>query len=97
MLSKYKFVGTNLCDAASPLFTKSLRGYGRILKFKKVPVILKNGIIEHGDVFALLYLRNVPSEGNVLVDKAPDARSDFIERYGTRFRECEGLMQEVLA
>jgi predicted nucleotidyltransferase len=32
-----------------------------------------------------------------VVDKNPEARGDFLERYGTRFRECEGLMQEVLA
>jgi hypothetical protein len=54
-------------------------------------------LVERGDVFGLLYLRNVLQTGRILVDKNPAARSDFLERYGTRFRECEGLMQEVLA
>jgi hypothetical protein len=35
--------------------------------------------------------------GRMLVDKNPRAHADFLERYGTRFRECEGLIQEVLA
>jgi len=56
-----------------------------------------NSLVEHGDIFGLLYLRNVLRAGRILVDKDPKARSDFLERYGTRFRECEGLMQEVLA
>jgi predicted nucleotidyltransferase len=56
-----------------------------------------NGILETGDIFALLYLKNVLEQGIVLVDKDFEARSDFIERYGLKFRECEGLMQEVLA
>jgi predicted nucleotidyltransferase len=56
-----------------------------------------NGVAEHGDVFGLLYLKNVLSENRLLVDRDLDIRSDFLERYGLRFRECEGLMQEVLA
>jgi len=60
-------------------------------------VRILNSLIEKGDVFGLLYLRNVLEHGKLLVDKNPPARGDFLERYGTRFRECEGLMQEVLA
>ena len=58
--------------------------------------ILK-ALVEHGDIFGLLYLRNVLKAGRILVDNNPKAHGDFLERYGTRFRECEGLMQEVLA
>lgn len=56
-----------------------------------------NGVAEQGDIFGLLYLKNVLSENRLLIDKDPDSRSDFLERYGLRFRECEGLFQEVLA
>ena len=54
-------------------------------------------LIETGDLFALLYLRNVLEGGRILVDKAPEIRANFLERYGLKFRECEGLIQEVLA
>ena len=55
-----------------------------------------NDLDERSDIFGLLYLKNVLEDGQVLVDKKSDAHSDFLERYGVRFRECEGLMQEVL-
>ncbi len=54
-------------------------------------------LIEKGDIFTLLYLRNVLDGGRILVDKDRDVRADFLERYGSKFRECEGLIQEVLA
>ena len=54
-------------------------------------------IIGRCDIFGLLYLKSVVDGGRVLVDKDPDIRAAFLERYGLRFRECEGLMQEVLA
>ena len=54
-------------------------------------------LIETGDLFALLYLRNVLEGGRILVDKDRYIRADFLERYGLKFRECEGLIQEVLA
>jgi len=56
-----------------------------------------NGLMDRGDIFGLLYLKNVLRHTILLVDRDPDARSMFIERYGTRFRECEGLIREVLA
>lgn len=56
-----------------------------------------NEIIVHGDIFGLLYLKNVLENGRVLVDKTPEVRADFLEHYGTRYRECEGLIREVLA
>ena len=56
-----------------------------------------NGVAEQGDVFGLLYLKNVLCENQLLIDRDPEMRSDFLERYGLRFRECEGLVREVLA
>ena len=60
-------------------------------------VRVMNGVAEHGDLFGLLYLKNVLSENRLLIDRDLEGRSDFLEQYGLRFRECEGLMQEVLA
>ena len=54
-------------------------------------------LIEKGDIFGLLYLRNVLDGGRIRVDKDRDVRADFLERYGLKFRECEGLIREVLA
>jgi predicted nucleotidyltransferase len=54
-------------------------------------------LIETGDIFALLYLRKVLDGGRILVDKDRDVRADFLVRYGLKYRECEGLIQEVLA
>jgi predicted nucleotidyltransferase len=56
-----------------------------------------NDFDEHCDLFALLYLKNILESGRLLVDKSPDLRANFLELYGTRFRECEGLIQEILA
>jgi len=56
-----------------------------------------NGILEKGDLFGLLYLKNILSENRILVDHAPDVRTDLIERYGTKYRECQGLIQEVIS
>ena len=56
-----------------------------------------NGLAENGDLFALLYLENVLGANLVLVDNNPDLRADFLETYGSRYRECTGLFREVLA
>ena len=59
-------------------------------------VRILNDLNKRADIFGLLYLKNVLEGGRVLVDKKSDVRLDFLERYGARFRECEGLIQEVL-
>ncbi len=55
-----------------------------------------NDIPAKGDIFALLYLKNIFESGFLIVDKLPIVRADFIERYGTKYRECEGLIAEVM-
>lgn len=55
-----------------------------------------NDIPAKGDVFSLLYLKNIFNNGLLIVDKLPVMRADFIEQYGTKYRECEGLIAEVL-
>ena len=56
-----------------------------------------NDLLEIGDVFSLLYLKEVLEHGKLIVDKEYDLRTDFIEAYGMKYRECEGLIAEVLA
>lgn len=56
-----------------------------------------NDLKDHGDLFGLLYLKNVLTTNHLLVDRDPEARADFLERYGLRYRECEGLFQEILS
>jgi hypothetical protein len=60
-------------------------------------VRIVNEIIEKGDIFALLYLRNVLENGQLLINKDHDIHAEFLERYGLKYRECEGLINEVLA
>jgi len=59
-------------------------------------ISIVNDLAKTGDIFGLLYLKNVLDENRLLVDKLPSARMDFLEHYGSKFRECEGLMQEVV-
>lgn len=56
-----------------------------------------NDVVEGSDVFGLLYLRDVFQQGLLLEDKDPGRRGDVLDRFGYRYRECEGLIQEVLA
>jgi len=55
-----------------------------------------NALPHTGDLFALLYLKNVLETGVIMVDKAPDIRTDYLEQFGMKYRSCEGLFQEVL-
>jgi predicted nucleotidyltransferase len=55
-----------------------------------------NDLEKQADPFGLLYLKNVLHKDGLLVDKDPSARADFLERYGTRYRECEGFIAEVV-
>lgn len=54
-------------------------------------------VLASGDIFGLLYLKSVLEGGRLLVDKDPDVRAAFLECYGFRYRECAGMIQEVLA
>ena len=56
-----------------------------------------NDLPEKGDLFALVFLRNLFSNHELLVDRDPLLRADYIERYGMKYRECEGLIAEVLS
>jgi predicted nucleotidyltransferase len=56
-----------------------------------------NHLLTKGDLFSLLYLRDVLNDGIVLADHDFEERAKFIEAFGMKYRECEGLIAEVLA
>ena len=56
-----------------------------------------NHLLEKGDLFSLLYLKDVLVDGIVLADRDFSQRAEFIEAFGMKYRECEGLIAEVLA
>lgn len=55
-----------------------------------------NHLLERGDLFALFYLRNVFSNNLLILDKDETVRTSFIESFNLKYRECEGLMDEVV-
>lgn len=55
-----------------------------------------NGLDDQCNVFDLLFLNNILENGQLLINKDHGILADFLERYGTRFRECEGLIREVM-
>jgi len=55
-----------------------------------------NGLPETGDLFSLLYLKSVFDGDYLLFDKDISKRTDFIEKFSMKYRECEGLFAEVL-
>jgi uncharacterized protein len=56
-----------------------------------------NGLFEYSDIFDLLYLRNVLTRNRLLIDRDFARRTDLLEQYARKFRECEGLIEEVIA
>ncbi len=43
----------------------------------------------------ILYLRDVLSRGELLIDNSFQDRASFIEAFSMKYRECEGLIVEV--
>lgn len=56
-----------------------------------------NHLIAKGDLFSLIYLREVLTKGVLLEDKDFQSRSTYIEAFNMKYRECEGLIAEVCA
>jgi predicted nucleotidyltransferase len=56
-----------------------------------------NHLLKKGDLFSLLYLSDVLNRGRLLIDNDFQQRSSFIEAFSMKYRECEGLIAEVLA
>lgn len=56
-----------------------------------------NDIIDSSDLFGLIFLKNLFSNNILIVDRLPDVKGAFLERYGRKFRECEGLISETLS
>ena len=56
-----------------------------------------NHLLKKGDLFSLLYLKEVLSLGSLLIDNNFSERAAFIEAFGMKYRECQGLIAEVCA
>ena len=56
-----------------------------------------NHLLRVGDLFALLYLKDVLGHGALLIDKNFKERGSFIEAFSMKYRECVGLIAEVCA
>jgi len=54
-------------------------------------------LLKKGDLFSLLYLKEVLSLGSLLIDNNFSERAAFIEAFGMKYRECQGLIAEVCA
>jgi len=56
-----------------------------------------NEVVSKGDLFGLVFLSRLFATGVLLVDRDADRRGDFLEAYGMKYRECGGLIGELLA
>lgn len=56
-----------------------------------------NEVVSKGDLFTLVFLRRLLATGVLLLDRDADKKGDFLEAYGMKYRECEGLIGELLA
>ena len=56
-----------------------------------------NHLLIKGDLFSLLYLKDVLNQGDLLLDKNFSLRASFVEAFSMKYRECEGLIAEVCA
>ena len=56
-----------------------------------------NEVVAKGDLFGLVFLRRLFMTGVLLLDRDMDKKGDFLEAYGMKYRECEGLIGELLA
>ena len=56
-----------------------------------------NHLLRKGDLFSLLYLRDVLVQGELLLDNDFSQRASFLEAFSMKYRECEGLIAEACA
>ena len=56
-----------------------------------------NHLLRKGDLFSLLYLRDVLVQGEFLLDNDFSQRASFLEAFSMKYRECEGLIAEACA
>ena len=56
-----------------------------------------NDLVVKGDLFGLLFLKNLLEKGSLLVDRDREIKGEFLEAYGLKYRSCAGLLGEILA
>ncbi len=67
---------------------------GLSIDFFDVRVI--NDLVENGNLFSLIFLKRIFEKNALMADNDFDTRAEFIEKYATKYRACEGLMDEVI-
>lgn len=60
-----------------------------------IDIALLNNILDSPDAFSLLYLERLLKEGRLIVNHNFKIWSDFIERYSTKYRASEGILEEA--
>jgi len=59
-------------------------------------VRVMNDLMEKGDLFSLVFLREILENGILVCEKDFGRRARFIEGYGLKYLENQGLLREVI-
>ena len=94
-IAVYSSPGTDLFVLSADLRISLYRATG--VPADRFDVRVINEVVAKGDLFGLVFLRRLFATGVLLLDRDMDKKGDFLEAYGMKYRECEGLIGELLA
>jgi len=94
-IAVYSSPGTDLFVLSADLRISLYRATG--VPADRFDVRVINEMVAKGDLFGLVFLRRLFATGVLLLDRDMDKKGDFLEAYGMKYRECEGLIGEMLA
>jgi len=94
-IAVYSSPGTDLFVLSADLRISLYRATG--VPADRFDVRVINEMVAKGDLFGLVFLRRLFATGVLLLDRDMDKKGDFLEAYGMKYRECEGLIGELLA
>jgi len=94
-IAVYSSPGTDLFVLSADLRISLYRATG--VPADRFDVRVINEVVAKGDLFGLVFLRRLFATGVLLLDRDMDKKGDFLEAYGMKYRECEGLIGEMLA
>jgi uncharacterized protein YuzE/predicted nucleotidyltransferase len=94
-IAVYSSPGTDPFSLAADL--KIALYYATGVPADRFDVRVINELVAKGDLFGLVFLRRLFVTGVLLLDRDADKKGDFLEAYGMKYRECEGLIGEMLA
>ena len=94
-IAVYSSPGTDLFVLSADLRISLYRATG--VPADRFDVRVINEMVAKGDLFGLVFLRRLFATGVLLLDRDMDKKGYFLEAYGMKYRECEGLIGEMLA